>query len=869
MDFLAVGISSPPPRRPTQSKGSANANASLPPLLPASNEFVQSPRPNAHNFVYASPRSPKSATHFHLDKPPHHQQQRAAEVASWPLTFAPGSPVKREQTDSTVDLDPFSPISPKVRKLQNRTRLVDDSRARPALLQELLTLLHAQLDGDERETSADGMPSKAATPGLRRLQVVREALNRLIDGFNVYAPVLMRIRDEYERAVETLYARSLMIPGLNTRLQSVETHCLRQLSTSSAEAKARLLTLKNRLAETQAMLAASAAENARLNTALKAEREKVAQTENKLAEAQRSTLALASSVRRHDESLRAGHERSLEDARALQKVTARYYHACDELAELKKTVASLEEQGNGEHVAADKNTIVLLSRELQELSSALTATSFTNTPKSNQDNEENKHVALNHAFVTGLDGFGLELELSELLAGITNAPTIPEGINATAQMITQRLRQVQQQQFALLAAKREVEGDTQSPVVFLTEPTELLTFNTTTADKLVMPSMILTNATGDFLAGQGMSPEVPSYLQHDGFLRNLFIPRARIEQLVAQVWDQFDEQVRVTQNRHSTTRASLSSNGDGTKTALASASGSSLLTMALERFLQRSRDNRADRVELVYNFLNGLKRFSPQSSTCRLFHLVFSQELPVEARVDQIRELARLQEALAVVDHDRHFSNTSPGSELTDSILPPGRVSLADVVRTLRFTFPWKSDAALTQLHRALLLDLRGQPQIDYATLLAHHPHVSANQTSKAKSGDTRNRLSQPQPKCQFAECLKLQRLDDLLSFRQHVQLHIRRKVQPNATEFELGEPLGDAGALMISLHDLRACLHAADSAMSEQDVTKILANVSGLSARELLTHDDMMLDARQVLQRLPTLLLRPTGRFTGESTPQ
>ncbi|KAG6616038.1 uncharacterized protein IUM83_03710 [Phytophthora cinnamomi] len=614
------------------------------------------------------------------------------------------------------------------------------------------------------------------------------------------------------------------------------------------------------------MVAASAAENARLNAALKVEKDNVIQAENKLAEAQRSTLALASSVRRHDESLRAGHERSLEDARALQKVTARYYHACDELAELKKTVAALEEQGNGEHVAADKNTIVLLSRELQELSTALAAASeSTSILKSNQDNEDSKYIALNHAFVAGLDGFGLELELSELLAGITNAPTIPEGIEATAVTIAQRLRQVQQQQFALLAAKRDAEQGTQSPLVFLTEPAELITLNGIIADKLVASSAVRTTARGDFLPGRGMGPDVPSYLQHDGFVRNLFFPRGRIEQLVAQVWDQFDEQVRVAQNRHSTTRASFSSASDGTKAVLASASGSSLLTMALERFLQRSRDNRADRVELVYNFLNGLERFSSQSSACRLFHLVFSQELPVDARGDQTRELTRLREALAVVDHDRHFSNTSPGSsELTDSVLPPGRVSLADVVRTLRLTFPWKSDAAFSQLHRALLLDLRGHPQVDYATLLVHHPHMSTNQTSKAKP-DAGNR----QPKCQFAECLKMQRLDDLLSFRQHVQLHIRRKVQPNVTEVEINEPLGEAGALMVSLHDLRACLHAADAAMPEQDVTKILAAVSGLSARELLTHDDMMLDARQVLQRLPTLLVRPTGRFTIDTTAQ
>ncbi|KAF4028410.1 Translin-associated factor X-interacting protein [Phytophthora infestans] len=245
-----------------------------------------------------------------------------------------------------------------LQKLHTRTRLLDDSRTRPALLQELLDYLHTELDG-ERESRK---------PSLRRLQIVREALNRLIDGFSVYAPVLMQIRDEYERAVEDLHARNLMIPGLQTRLQSLETHCLQQLSAYSAEAKARS---KKRLAETQALLAASTAENARLTAALRSEKDNVTKAESKLTDVQ------PSSVRRHDESLRARQERSLEDARALQKATARYYHACDEMAELKKTLAALEGQENGEHVAADKNTIVLLSHEVQELCTALTASSPT------------------------------------------------------------------------------------------------------------------------------------------------------------------------------------------------------------------------------------------------------------------------------------------------------------------------------------------------------------------------------------------------------------------------------------------------------------------------------------------------------------
>jgi hypothetical protein len=214
-----------------------------------------------------------------------------------------------------------------------------------------------------------------------------------------------------------------------------------------------------------------------------------------------------------------------------------------------------------------------------------------------------------------------------------------------------------------------------------------------------------------------------------------------------------------------------------------------------------------------------------------------------------------------LVDHERHFSNASADDEVAEDAtisLPPGRVSLADVVRTLRLAFPWKSDAALSQLHRALLADLRGQPQIDYTTLLSHHPHVASSHPPKPNA--------QPQAKCQFAECLKMQRLDDLLTFRRHVQCHIRRHVLPNSSD---NDATGDIGAaLMISLRDLRACLRAADSAMPELDVTRALAAVSGLSARELLTHDDMMLDTRQVLQRLPTLLLRPTGRFSADPTP-
>ncbi|RLN94850.1 hypothetical protein BBJ28_00016360 [Nothophytophthora sp. Chile5] len=778
MDFTAVVPANQPSRR--QAPSNTIASSSLPPLLPSSGEFTA---------VASSPRP-------HLEK----QSPRvglASQVASWPLTFAPGSPTQRAVNDSTAAFDAFSPLSPKTHRLHARARLVDDSRTRPVLLQELQSLLQTGLDGGNDSPAAELPP----IPSLRRLQIVREALGRLIAGFSVYAPVLARIRDEYESAVASLRAQSIMVPGLHSRLQSVETHCLKQLSTNSVEAKARSVLLKRRLAETQAMLAASAAENARLQAELLLEQTKLTQAGNKHIELQRSTLALANSVRRHDESLHAAHERSLEDAKALQQVTAKYYHACDELAELKKTVAALEEQGSGQHVAADKSVILLLTRELQELHTLTVAGASRQDTKQHEE-EANTHLALNHAFVQALDAVGLPLDFQGLLDGVRNGEDVAAGLK-------QKLRELQQRQIALLSPP----SNQPSPVLFLTEPVELVTFG----------SSLTRQQSGDFLAGRELGTHLPESLRHDGFVRNLFLPRTKVEQLVSQVWDQLDELVKPRRS-HVNSLASPA--------------------QALERALSRIG---GERVELAYNLLASLERFSPQSSDCRLFQLVLRQELPVEARIDLKHELSSLHDALLAVDRDRHCTTLTDASASTELSLPPGQVSLADVVQILRLTFPWKTETAFSQLHRALLVDLRGQPQTDYTALLA----VALG---SSKPHERRQ---------QFAECLRMQRLDDLLAFRRHIQRQIRSHIGSETDE----QPAeSDGAAIMISLRDLRSCLNTADPAMPEPEAMRILSAVSTLTARELLVHDDMMLDTRQVLRRLPTLLLRPTGRFLLES---
>ncbi|KAL7681829.1 hypothetical protein Plhal304r1_c054g0139651 [Plasmopara halstedii] len=267
----------------------------------------------------------------------------------------------------------------------------------------------------------------------------------------------------------------------------------------------------------------------------------------------------------------------------------------------------------------------------------------------------------------------------------------------------------------------------------------------------------------DFIACRELGINIPTFLQYDGIVRNLYYSRAKIEQMIEQVWNQYDEQARFIDSGQSTS-------------AIANfplSSETSLLTVALDRFLQRARDHRADQVELAYNFLSGVERFRTRSSVCRLFHLVYCQELSVEARSDQSRELAALHDALVTVDQDRH-SSTILADSSSVTCPPPGQVSLADLVQALRQTFPWKSDAALSQLHRATIVDLRGQLHVDYTTLIAQD--------------------------------LKMQRLDDLLTFQHHVHDQIRRG---GSQSTELVSE--DCRTQLISLHDFRVCLQAAD----------------------------------------------------------
>ncbi|KAJ0393053.1 hypothetical protein P43SY_004652 [Pythium insidiosum] len=313
------------------------------------------------------------------------------EVDSWPLVPAPTSPVLRHATPSPKNAAASSPLSPRLRKRRAQHRVLAESRSQPTLLQELHAFLareldaigestvdaqsddvvmpHDKVDDDESDSDRDrdGAKRRNRPPNLRRLQIFRTLMQRLTEAFTVYSPLLAWIQHEYDAVVEHLLAQCQLIPQLHAELESLHTQCLQELSRHQIETKQRHHALKQTLKQTQAKLTAYAAQHARLaeeNTALHAQ---VEELERRAAEMQQSNVSLVNGIKRHDETIRHIHERSRDEAIALQQITLKYHRAADEIAELKKTIASLEEKVGGVHIAADKATIGVLSRDLQEL----------------------------------------------------------------------------------------------------------------------------------------------------------------------------------------------------------------------------------------------------------------------------------------------------------------------------------------------------------------------------------------------------------------------------------------------------------------------------------------------------------------------
>ncbi|DAZ95183.1 TPA: hypothetical protein N0F65_013028 [Lagenidium giganteum] len=733
-----------------------------------------------------------------------------------------------------------SPLSPRVRKALAKHRLVEESKSKPVLLQELHEYLErelGELNAHNRQQYSTELPQQhVRNVALPRLQVFQHVFQRIIDAFSVFAPLLSQIKDEYERVLAHLLSQSHLVPQLQSELQSIQTQCLREISAHNVEMKMKCQRLKNNVKLLQGQLTAQAAEKAKLTHANAQLTQQNDRLEKRMAEMAMSNNSLVNGMKRHDETLRYIHEQSREDSIALQQVTIKYHRACEEIAELKKTISALEEKVGGVHVSADKATIALLTKELQDLHAKYTRLSSA-TAEVEEENKYRQQALINDVFVKALEHHNVTVDLQQL-ADIV----VPNGAANAAGA----------------SGSRSVAsgGGGSGNITFLTEPDEVVPISATVQLKLSM------FAPNEFIQGRGTSLDIPEYLQLEGAVRNLYFPRKRVEQIVMRVWQQKDDMEKVNK-RNPNSQAAM---------PLAK-----VFTLYLSRSFGHTKGvMTAEAIEVAYNVVAALERYSKVSSDCRLFTMILDGELPEDARQDQIKELYTVHDALFALDREQKSSH----------VHPPGRLPLADVIQTLRMLFPWKTNEALGALYRSLLVDLRGSPFVDYAALLLQQDE------------------KRMKPRSAVSECLRAQYIDDLLTFRRHLQTNVERALSPvvnppdpAASASPAGETPQTAAATtsapaapnvsertapetaesrpssalsganenghgMISLHALRDCLQACDPAKPVQDINRVLSEASGLTVDQILAHDSVVINGAQFVNRLKTILIKPSGKF-------
>jgi hypothetical protein len=312
------------------------------------------------------------------------------------------------------------------------------------------------------------------------------------------------------------------------------------------------------LRQTQATLAACAAENAHLKDENMRVHEQLRTLERRYEEMHLSNHSLVNGMKRHDDTLRHIHERSREEGMALQQMTIKYHRACDEIAELKKTVVALEEKVGGVHVAADKATIALLARDLQKMHAKLTtAMAQQNASPESERWSISSGQVLHRLLLSVLEQNGAastELQLLEML----NAQSLGSDASLPTQVPLTRMfsgisvspSKMQPERTLLrflmgipatdlaFGIERVATALTKQIALFH-QTTNQLTFRESssspsfaTAGSLVLTPLV--SAT-DLIQTRGTDDDVPEYLRYTGVVRNLYYDRRRVELLIAKV----------------------------------------------------------------------------------------------------------------------------------------------------------------------------------------------------------------------------------------------------------------------------------------------------------------------------------------------
>ncbi|CAK4145855.1 unnamed protein product [Aphanomyces euteiches] len=650
--------------------------------------------------------------------------------------------------------------------------------SKPVLLQQLEAFLLRELqvvgcpgDLDDSNHGDSILPRRFA-----RLQVFRECFLRLIDDFKTYKPLLLAIKNEYEALLDLYSMQVSKIPQFEAALRTLEQETQQAVSEQKLASKMKIKEWKKLLKSTQATLAGYAAANATLTDANSRLTADLEDANAKMADVTATNQALMHSMRRQEERQKE-HDSETSDLDAtLQATSTKLARAQEEITELRNSIKMLEDKASRVDINADRRTIDQLTREVQELLTARAEANAQHHPAADEATFVSTCIAAFH-------GHGWTY--------------LASNINTIA---------------ALVEAIVGHSSSRDKASVFLTqdEPGEV---------QEACPE----DDDFDFFTGRGMDESVPKYLQFEGRVRNKWYSKRETQQLISHVWQQkalAEKMVKpAAAPAKSTRRISASS---PSKRSMEIVPAMSIpLQQFFHTYLTKKYADRLQAVECAYNIVAALDRYQDDTE-CRIFQRVLEGQLPEDARVDSLQVLSKVFDAFAALDKNE--------SELVAS-KRRGVVSVGGALRELQLLFPWKYDSHMAMLLRALLLEAKGQHQINYTTMLDR---------------DRDGNLSF------FCQTLCNQHIDDLFQLSQSLA---------RALEAE-EKRAGPANNGMISLDAVRQAIRKSDPSRSPQAVDNLVAECTLLPLERVGTETTTLVNATTVRSKLSTLLIKPSGKL-------
>ncbi|ETV99005.1 hypothetical protein H310_08478 [Aphanomyces invadans] len=756
------------------------------------------------------------------------------ELESWPLG-ASGRGKPHQDTDHDV----------------KHRRHKDDQRgaqpAKPAFLQHLEAFV-------VRELNVLGMsPSPACVgdnsslpPRLARLQVFRECFLRLIDDFKTYKPLLLAIKQEYEGLLDMYELRVSMIPQYEATIQTMEQEAQQAIAEHNLVNKMKVKEWKKQLKSTQATLAAYAAANATLTDTTSKLTTEVSDAVAKVADLMATNQALLHTMMRQDDRQKE-HDSHMSDLHAtVHSLTAKYARAQDEILELRNSIVTLEDKAGGIDVNADRRTIEHLTREVQDLMAYRVA------------HEKPPHKVPVFDEATFVAKVVAEWQTS-----------VPDCVLPTEPAITSISALVQAWKMCCNAAV--------APQPVSSSPAKPPTTPATTTTDTPATSVFITGLIpdernervdvlpdiGDYFVGRGTGDAVPDYLQYEGHVRNKFYSKRDTERIISDVWLQKATAekliVRDPPPPHGT-NARRTTNGSSNSQRMTTARKSSVSTTVpptagataspcciplrqyFHTYLTKKFPVRTDAIECTtsplkipfdapvitsnilggsmatngvppgaYNLCAALEQYQ-YDSECRIFQLILDGDIPEDARADQLRVVYAVYEAFVALDKNEY-------------------VAVGPALRELHILFPWKSDESMAALSRALLMEAKGQPHLNYTTLLEQDRN--GNQST-------------------FCECIRSQHLDELTTLKRS----LLRELQ---VEERCAGPDNNG---MISLDAVRRVIRRCDPSRPAAAVNVLMVECTNLPLDRVESETSTLINAHGVRSKLASMLIKPAGKL-------